>query len=226
MWAIIKKEVKLYFLSPIGYVFIGLFLLISSFLFIFNVFTSTGVTFEYLFLYLASILTYIVPILTMRLFAEEKKEGTYQLLLTSPLSITKIVLGKFFSAVLILAIAVLLTFIYYIILCFFGKPQLSTALCGAVGFLLLGSSFISVGMFASSLTENQIIAGILTIAFLIFSSFLPNINDSLKGFSLLNIFNKFPTGQISLKELIIMFSFIILFILLTIITLQRKKSTK
>lgn len=223
MWAIIKKEVKLYFLSPIGYVFIGIFLLISSFLFLSNILMSNGATFEYLFLFLAPFLAYITPILTMRLFAEERKDGTYQLLLTSPLSITQIVLGKFFSAVIILAISTLLTFIYYIILCFFGNPQFITAISTIIGFILLGSSFISFGMFASSLTENQIIAGIIPIAFFIFSGFLP---DSLSDFSLINLFNKFPTGQISMREIIVLCSFSLVFILLTIIILYRRKSLK
>ncbi len=223
MWAIIKKEVKLYFLSPIGYVFIGIFLLISSFLFLANILMSNGATFEYLFLFLAPFLAYITPILTMRLFAEERKEGTEQLLLTSPLSITQIVLGKFFSAVSILAISTLLTFIYYIILCLFGKPQFLPAISTILGFILLGSSFISFGMFASSITENQIIAGIIPIAFFIFSGFLP---DTLSDFSLINLFNKFPTGQISLREIIVLCSFTLVFILLTIIILHRRKSLK
>lgn len=223
MWAIIKKEVKLYFLSPIGYVFTGIFLLISSSLFLTNIIMSSGSTFEYIYLFLAPFLTYITPILTMRLFAEEKKEGTDQLLLTSPLSITRIVLGKFLSAVAVLAIATLLTFIYYIILCFFGKPQFMTAFSAAIGFILLGGAFISFGMFASSLTENQIIAGIITIAFFLFSNFLP---DSLSEFSLLNLFTKFPTGQVSLREIIILCAFTILFISLTIIVLHRRKALK
>lgn len=223
MWAIIKKEVKLYFLSPIGYVFIGIFLLISSSLFLTNILMSSGATFEYLFLFLSPFLAYITPIITMRLFAEERKEGTEQILLTSPLTIPQIVLGKFFSAVIILAISTLLTFMYYIVLCFFGNPQFLPAISTIIGFILLGSAFISFGMFASSITENQIIAGITTIAFFIFSGFLP---DALSDFSLINLFNKFPTGQISLREIIVLFTFTLVFISLTIIILHRRKSLK
>ena len=95
MISIIKKELKSYLLSPIGYIFIGLFLLIFSIFFYLNIFQSQVLNFEYLFYNGATILTFVTPVLTMRMFAEERKNGTEQLLLTSPRSITSIVLGKF-----------------------------------------------------------------------------------------------------------------------------------
>ena len=107
----------------------------------------------------ATILTFLVPILTMRAIAEERKTGTEQLLLTSPLSITKVVLGKFIAATLIVAITEICTFLYFGILCYFGTPHITTALVTLLGFLLLAMSYISFGILASSITENQIIAG-------------------------------------------------------------------
>ena len=101
MFAVIKKEFKSYFLSPIGYVFIGLFLIMFSIFFYTDVINYGSTNFEYIFYSGATILTFIVPILTMRTFAEERKTGTEQLLLTSPLSITKVILGKFIAATLI-----------------------------------------------------------------------------------------------------------------------------
>ena len=95
MLAVIKKEFKSYFYSPVGYVFIGLFLIMFSIFFYVDVFQYQSTNFEYIFYSGATILTFIVPILTMRAIAEERKTGTEQLLLTSPLSITKVVLGKF-----------------------------------------------------------------------------------------------------------------------------------
>ncbi len=124
-------------------------------------------------------LTFIVPILTMRTIAEERKAGTEQLLLTSPLSITKVVIGKFIAATLIVVITELCTFMYFAILSFFGTPHITTALVTLLGFLLLAISYISFGILASSITENQIIAAILTIAFLVIPWFLPDIPPQL-----------------------------------------------
>ena len=116
MWAIIKKEFKSYFLSLIGYIYIGIFLLTCSLFFYLDIFAYQSVEFSYMFGSAATILTFIVPILTMRMFSEERKSGTEQLLLTSPRSVTEIVLGKFFAACLVVLISTLLTLIYYIIL--------------------------------------------------------------------------------------------------------------
>lgn len=226
MWAIIKKEVKSYFLSPIGYVFIGFFLFMASIFFYLDVIQYSSVNFEYMFYSLSTILTFITPILTMRMFAEERKEGTEQLLLTSPRSITSIVFAKFLSAVVIIIITELCTFLYYGILMHFGSPHLQTALVTLLGFLLISMAYISFGMFASSLTENQIIAGVITIAFFIFTWFMPQFSTALEPFSLINMFDKFPSGQIAITEIITYLSFTALFISLTIIFMQRRKSVQ
>ena len=112
MWAVIKKEIKSYFYSPIGYVFIGLFLLMFSIFFYTDVFNYQSTNFEYIFYSGATILTFITPILTMRTIAEERKTGTEQLILTSPLNITKVVIGKFIAANLIVVIT-LFIFCYF-----------------------------------------------------------------------------------------------------------------
>lgn len=226
MWAIIKKEVKSYFLSPIGYIFIGLFLLMCSVFFYTDIIAYGSINFEYLFYSVATVLTFIVPILTMRMFAEERKNGTEQLLLTSPRSITGIVLAKFISAVIIVIITELFTFMYFGILTHFGNPNIVTALVTMLGFLLLAMAYISFGMFASSLTENQIIAGVLTIGFFILTWFMPRLSTGLEPFSLINMFDKFPSGVIALDETITFVSFTALFIILTITILQRRKSVK
>ena len=109
MGTIIKKELKSYFLSPIGYVFIGLFIAMCSIFFYLEVVSAGSLNYEYLFYSSATILTFIVPILTMRMFSEERKNGTEQLLFTSPRSITGIVLGKFIAAVLVIVITELIT---------------------------------------------------------------------------------------------------------------------
>ena len=226
MWAVIKKEIKSYFYSPVGYVFIGLFLIMFSIFFYVDVFQYQSINFEYIFYSGATILTFIVPILTMRTIAEERKNGTEQLLLTSPLSITKVVLGKFIAAVLVVVITELCTFMYFGILCFFGTPHIVTALVTLLGFLLLAISYISFGILASSITEHQIIAGIITIGFFILTWFLPQFSDIFTNFSLINMFSKFPTGQIDIADTVKYITFTVACILLTIIFMQRRKSVR
>lgn len=226
MFAVLKKELKSYFLSPIGYVFIGLFLLMTSVFFYLDILSYGMSKFESMFYSLATILTFITPILTMRMFSEEKKEGTDQLLFTSPRGITSIIFGKFLAALCVLLITELSTFIYYFILMYFGSPDFVSAIVTLGGFLLLGAAYISFGMFASSITENQVIAAILTIGFFILTWFLPDINEIFSSLSLINMFNKFPSGQIALSEVVTFVSFTLLFVALTIIVLQRRKSVK
>ena len=226
MFAVIKNEFKSYFYSPVGYVFIGLFLIMFSIFFYVDVFQYQSTNFEYIFYSGATILTFLVPILTMRAIAEERKTGTEQLLLTSPLSITKVVLGKFIAATLIVAITEICTFLYFGILCYFGTPHITTALVTLLGFLLLAMSYISFGILASSITENQIIAGVITIGFFILTWFLPQFSSIFTNFSLINMFSKFPTGQIDIADTVTFVTFTISCILLTIIVMQRRKSVR
>lgn len=226
MFAVIKKEFKSYFYSPVGYVFIGLFLIMFSIFFYVDVFKYQSTNFEYIFYSGATILTFLVPILTMRAIAEERKTGTEQLLLTSPLSITKVVLGKFIAATLIVAITEICTFLYFGILCYFGTPHITTALVTLLGFLLLAMSYISFGILASSITENQIIAVVITIGFFILTWFLPQFSSIFTNFSLINMFSKFPTGQIDIADTVTFVTFTISCILLTIIVMQRRKSVR
>lgn len=227
MWAIIKKEFKSYFLSPIGYIYIGIFLLTCSLFFYLDIFAYQSVEFSYMFGSAATILTFIVPILTMRMFSEERKSGTEQLLLTSPRSVTEIVLGKFFAACLVVLISTLLTLIYYIILTFFGKPQFASSIVTILGFSLLSIAYVSFGMFASSLTENQVVAAIISIGFFLLLWFLPSMFSSLEDFSLMQAFySSFYSGTIALSSLVFLLSFTEMFILFTIMIIQRRKLVK
>lgn len=226
MLAVIKKELKTYFCSPVGYVFIGLFLIMFSIFFYVDVFKYQSTNFEYIFYSGATILTFIVPILTMRTIAEERKTGTEQLLLTSPLSITKVVLGKFIAATIIVVITELCTFLYFGILSYFGKPHISTALVTLLGFLLLAMSYISFGILASSITENQIIAGVITVGFFILTWFLPQFNTVFTNYSLINMFSKFPSGQIDIADTVTYVTFTIMCLLFTVIVMQRRKSVR
>ena len=226
MGAVIKKELKNYFFSPIGYIFIGLFLIMFSIFFYTDVFKYQSTNFEYIFYSGATILTFISPILTMRTLAEERKNGTEQLLLTTPISITKLIIAKFIAATLILVITEICTYMYFVILSFFGNPHISSALITQFGFLLLGMSYISFGILASSITENQIIAGIVTIGFLILTWFLPQFNSIFTNVSLINMFTKFPRGEIDIADTVTFITFIVMCLSLTIIFMQRRKMVK
>ena len=228
MWAVIKKEFKSYFYTPIGYVFIGVFLIAFSISFFFGVIGYGNVNFEYIYYTLPTILVlaFIIPLLTMRSFSEERKTGTEQLLLTSPISITKVVLGKFIAALLIVLITELCTFMYFGILCRYGVPKLTTTFATLLGFLLFVMSYISFGMLTSSITENQILSGIISIGFFIITWVLPEFNSSLESYSFINMFYKYTQGQIDIGNTVTFISFTITCLLLTITVMQRRKSVK
>ena len=227
MKAILKKELKSYFLSPIGYVVTGIFLLCFSVFFFLTVLQSGSVDWGMLYYYTALYgLIIIVPILTMRMFAEERKNGTEQLLLTAPIGMFKVVIGKLLAALSVILITLVISFMFFFIVKFFGSPNIVTTLVAMLGFVLMALAALSVGMFASSLTENQIISGIITIAFLIISLFMPDISNVLAGFSLMNYYTNFSQGVISLENVISLLLFSVVFISLTIIVMQRRKIVK
>ena len=226
MLAVIKKELKSYLLSPTGYVFIGIFLLLFSVFFYISIFMYQSINFEYLFYNGATILTFVAPVLTMGMFAAERKNGTEQLILTSPRSITSIVLGKLLSAGIIMIVTEALTLIYFAILKYFGNPSIKVALTTLLGFFLLSMAYLSFGMFASSITESQIVAYFITTGAFLLMWFLPDIYSGLEMFSLISMFEKFPEGIITISEVVTFVSFAVLFILLTIVVLQRRKSVK
>ena len=223
---LLKKELKSYFYTPIGYIFISLFLVAMSFVFYNYTFSQGNLHFEYVIWDSTVVLTFLIPVITMRMFSEEKKNGTDQLLVTSPKSIITIVFGKFFAATFVTIITCLLMFAYYGILSKFGHVNIVEPLVAMLGFILLSMAFISFGMFASAITEHQVIAAIIPIVFFLLLSFASIQTGLLQFFSLTQMYQKFPQGIISLKEVVGYISFIFLFVFLTIIFLQRRKSVK
>ena len=187
MLAIYKRELKSYFQTPIGYIFMSLFLLISGILFVLgNVFEQnpsfSGFLSSIIFIFLLA-----VPVLTMRLMTDEKRLRTDQLLLTSPVKITQIILGKYLAAVTIFLITIAVTVIYAVALSLHGEIDGWETLGSYIGFILLGCSFISIGLFISSTTENQVVAAIVTFCALLLSWIMDFIQqgiptDPLTGF--------------------------------------------
>ena len=158
--------------------------------------------------------------------SEGTQRGTEQLLITSPVSITKIVLGKFIAALGIVVITELCTLMYFAILCHFGTPKLTTTFATLLGFLLFVMSYISFGMLTSSITENQIIAGIISIGFFIITWVMPEFNSNLQSYSFINMFYKYTQGQIDIGDTVTFITFTITCLLLTITVMQRRKSVK
>ena len=227
MWAIIKKEFKSYFLSPIGYIYIGIFLFITSLLFLVETFYVGSVEFNYMYSWTSIVITFTVPILTMRMFAEEKKTGTDQLLLTSPRSVTQIVLGKYLAACSVVLVTMIMQFGYFIVLTFFGEPQMASFLVSLLGITLISMAYIAFGMFASSITESQIIAAVISFVVFFIMLFIPASSNALGTLSLSSaLSNSFLIGTIALKDLVSMITFSIVFVLFTIIAIQRRKGSK
>jgi ABC-2 type transport system permease protein len=230
MRAIFWKEVKSYFYSPVAYVLIGMFTLISSIFFWPNLLSMSG-EFNNNLATMGYILIFLVPILTMRILAEDRKNGTEVLLLTSPVNLAGIVLGKYFAAVFVFLIMVLVSFIYPIILCAFGASITPQLVGGYIGFILLGASFISVGVFASALSENQVIAAIVSFVGLLIMWIADGIGGMVGGFmakilywfSLLSRYDDFNRGVLNLSAIVYYLSFIGIFIFLTIMIIERRR---
>src|SRR3990170_4649295 len=177
-YLIARKELHSYFSSPVAYVVITMFLVITGYFF-YNLFASfsilsfqastnpaianqknllniTETVVRPLFGNISMIMLLMVPLLTMRLFSEEKKSGTIELLLTYPVTDMEVILGKFFACLTVFLLMLLLTATYPVLLFVFGEPEVGPVLTGYVGLVLMGAAFISLGIFTSSLTENQI----------------------------------------------------------------------
>lgn len=169
MFSIYKKELRSYFTTPIGYVYFTVFLAISAVLCCFTTIKTSSPTTDVstYFTSLLFVLVVIVPLLTMKLFAEEKKMRTEQLLLTAPVSITSMVCAKFFAALTLYAAALLLTTFNMIPLFLFADPELGIIIGNYIAIFLVGAAFIAIGVFMSSLTENQLAAAVSTTAVLL-----------------------------------------------------------
>ena len=243
LWALIRKEFKAYFASPIAYVVLAVFLILTGYFFFgltaaFNIQSmhysryqgGSGGTLNVnemvirpLLYNMSIILLLMIPMFTMRMYAEEKKEGTLELLLTSPLTHTQLILGKFFSGLSIFMLMIGLTFILPVILFIFGTPDLGPILTGYLGIILMGAAYISVGCMASSLTENQIIAAVITFGILLLlwvigwaKHFLgPELGAMFAYLSIIEHFEDFAKGIIDSKHVVYYLSFIFFNLFLT-----------
>lgn len=201
MGAILTKELKSYFHSATAYIFMGVFLFFAGLFYALNnvMYASpdyASVLSNYNFVFLL-----IVPILTMKIFAEETRNKTDQLLLTSPQSITGIVIGKFLAPVILYALTLLVTVLYPLILSLFGDISAKTILCSYIGIFLMGSCFIAIGVFVSSLTENVVTSAVGTFAILLCLWLIDSLTSAVP--------NSVKAGIIFAVVVVIVISFII-----------------
>jgi ABC-2 type transport system permease protein len=234
-FTVFKKELRSYFSSPVGYVFIIFYLLVSNafFFFVQDFFKQGQDSMRGFFAAMPWIFLFFVPAISMRLWAEEKKMGTVELLLTMPLKEWEVVLGKFLAAFAFLGIALLFTLTVPISLAYLGKPDFGVIVGSYVGALFLGSAYLAIGLYISSLTENQVVAFIISLAVvfvLLLVGIAPvwlNAVGSLVSFcdyvSLLSHFNNVTRGVIDSRDVVYYASVIVLFLYLNIKNIEARK---
>jgi ABC-2 type transport system permease protein len=238
--AIAEKELRSYFASPIAYIIIGLFSLLFGWFFYMYLMVfvrQSAQMMQYgggsaninqqmvrgVLLNSAVIILFVMPMITMRTYSEEKRSGTIELLLTAPVTDFQIIVGKFLGALGLYAAMLFVTMIYMSILFIFGNPEWRPIAAGYVGLLLMGGCFISVGLVISSLTKNQIVAGFITFAVFLMlwviswigESSGPTTRDIVSYLSITEHFDDFARGVIDTKHVIYYLSFITFGLFLT-----------
>jgi ABC-2 type transport system permease protein len=233
IFAIAQKELRSYFASPIAYVIIGFFALVFGYFFIVSVnfflqaamqmgipgqgqVNINSMAIRPLLQNVSVVALFVLPLITMRTYAEEKRTGTIELLLTSPVTDFQIIMGKFLGAVALYALMLAVTLIHIAVLFIYGNPEWKPIVTGYLGLLLMGASFISIGLLISSLTKNQIVAGMVT-----FSVFLllwtltwatdsagPRMQKVLEAVSITGHFDDFAKGVLALRHVVYYLSFI------------------
>lgn len=227
------KEIKSYFSSPMAYVVGAVFLVLTGLFFAQSIWTTRQATMAGFFGPSSFFLLLISPVLTMRLIAEEQKMGTLELLLTAPVKDSEVVIGKFLASLAMVAGMLLLTLYYFLLLLWVGDPDGGPVLTGYVGLLLLASSILSVGVLASSLTSNQIVAAVLAMGILLifwvaggvgnFVSGAPWVVAALNYISLSSHYTDLVNGVLDTRDIIYYVSFTATALFLTIRSLETRR---
>jgi ABC-2 type transport system permease protein len=225
------KELRSYFNSPIAYIVIIVFLIIAGYFFTNGLFQNNLATMRTLFDIVPFIFLFFIPAITMRLFAEEKKQGTIELLLTKPITDYELVAGKFLAAFVLTLITLLPTLLYLIVILLLGKIDMGAVIGGYVGLVLTAGVYIGVGLFASSLTENQVVAFIVSFiaVFALFMmgkvliQFSPALVSAVEYISTDYHFINISRGVVDTRNLIYYFSMIAFTLFLTKVSLESRK---
>ena len=228
---IFRKELRSYFNSAVAYVVIVVFLAIVGWVYTSSMFLINVASLRLMFEWIPLVFLFVVPAITMRLLAEEKKAGTIELLTTKPLHDWEIVAGKFFAAWMLIALALLPTLIYYITIAFLGDIDNGPVLGGYIGLLLMAGVYIAVGLMASSLTENQIVAFIvgLLLMFALFLMdkvliFIPEFMISVVEYLGIDFhFSSIARGVIDTRDVVYFLSVLGFSLYLSVVSLGRRK---
>lgn len=239
MFAIYKKELRSYYTSPFAYLIAALFMLIFTTSFADNIANLSGQEYKFSFsnIFYNNFFYFIflIPLLTMRIFAEERKSGTEVLLMTKPVSIFQIVMAKFLAVSTVFLTMMILTFFYPIITVFTGGVMWSSLICGYIGFFMWGLVCISIGMLISSFTDNPIIAAVISesamLLLLTVDNFknsglfksLPKAAEIIGAFSTQERFENFSQGIFGLADFIFFVTVTMLFIGLTVISVLKRR---
>jgi ABC-2 type transport system permease protein len=229
--AITKRELRTYFNSPVAYIVVTVFMLLAGYLFWNTVFIERQAEMRGYFGLMPMLFTFIIPAITMRLLAEEKHTGTLELLITMPIRDWEVVVGKFLAAVGLLAALLLLTMVYAFTLAAIGPVDKGPAYGGFLGLLLMGSAYAAIGVMASSLTRNQIVAFILAFA-ISFGLYLfgrvvqivpPTLQPLVAFLSIDNHFEAISRGVIDSRDVFYYLSVIAISLVVATVSLESRK---
>jgi ABC-2 type transport system permease protein len=231
LWAVALRELRSYFLSPLAYVVIALFLALAGYLFALILANGREASLRGLVQNVSVLYLFIVPAISMRLLAEEQRTGTVELLLTNPVQEWEIVTGKFLASIMLVLAMLALTLLFPLFLFIFGSPDKGPIITGYLGIFLQAAAFLSVGLWASSLTQNQIVAAIVSFALLLVLWLSDNLGQFLGGTigqivsytSVINHFQSFPQGVIESKDVIYYLTLVIAGIVLSTLSLQSRR---
>ncbi|MGA2668138.1 MAG: ABC transporter permease subunit [Ignavibacteria bacterium] len=225
------KELKSYFNSPVAYIVIIVFLALVGWFFVTGLFANNVASMRSMFDMVPFIFLFFIPAVTMRSFSEEKKQGTIELLLTKPVKDIELVVGKYIAAFVLTLIALLPTLIYLIVVMLLGETDKGAIIGGYLGLILMSAVYIGVGIFASSLTENQVVAFIVSFI-IVFALFMmgkilmqvsPGLVSAVEFISTDYHSTNISRGVIDTRNLIYYFSMIFLTIFLTKVSLESRK---
>jgi len=231
MKAVFKREMRAYFTMPIGYIVIAVILILTGMYFSYMCQSSYS-NISFVFSSISSIALLMAPIITMRLFSEDRKQKVDQALFTAPVKLISIICGKFLAAFALFMIPMSITLIYQIILSFVADVNWLLYLSDIVGIALMGAAILSIGLFISALTESQMIAGVFTFASLLLIYFISWFESSLQNeiakeivswFSLLSRYSEFQSGILNFENIIYYLSFIFVFLFLTVRVIDKRR---
>ncbi len=232
MAAIIRREFRAYFQSPIGYICLAVFWAVSGYSFMMSSLYTGTTDLRATFSMMGTVSMFVIPILTMRLFSEDKRQKTEQALLTAPITLWEMVLGKFISALLVYIINISIAFVFAVVLSAFAPVEWPVVIGMFFGTALMGGAMIAIGMFISSLTENQIVAAVASFAAMLIIGIIKYIPDMINSpvaqtiasaLSFDSRFYTFRIGTIQLDSMIFFLSVQFLFCLFTVRVYEKRR---